>query len=241
MGELAAEAAGVDTEAGSTASVAELLGRTEIERLTSELRRALPGGGPTSEIRPLADFTAALGAPVLCAFLLLGLAAATAGCTGSEETGAWPIRSPGASSVTAPAAVETTPPAQVAPQITPEPAEPVAFSETTWFDGCALTQKGVLWRSIDRSALGADDKRALCDCFSTLDRRWTNRLTYLFRNAKPTEIAKALEEMGACCDAEDKAADAACGEVAKTHSAVQQRVTALRFGGAVMYKGVCFD
>jgi hypothetical protein len=235
MGALAAEAA-----ATSSASVAELLGRAEIERLTAELRRALPGRSPDGAIRPLAEFTAALAAPALCAFLLLGLAAAAAGCTGIEEASAGPAPPPREIPAVVPPAGEPAPPAQLSPP--DEKAAPeAAAADAAWFDGCALPEKGLLWRSIDRAALGAEDKRALCDCFSALDRRWTNRLTYLFRNGKPTEIAKALEEMVACCAAEDKAADAACGKVAKTHAAVQERTSSVQVVGHALYKGVCFD
>jgi hypothetical protein len=219
------------------AADAELLTETEIEHLAADLRRALPGCGPKSDLAPLADFTAALGAPVLCGFLLLGLAA-SAGCSGSEEASAAPLPTPSPSAeVVAAPAVEAALPAQVAP-----PAAPAAAAvDAKWFEGCALSQTGVLWRSIDRAALDDGDKRALCDCFTALDRRWTNRLTYLFRNAKPTEIAKALEEMVACCAADDRATDAACGEVAKTHSIVQQRNASTMVVGQALYKGVCFD
>jgi hypothetical protein len=218
-------------ELAAEAADAELLTETEIEHLAADLRRALPGRGSKSDLAILADFTAALGAPVLCGFLLLGLAA-SAGCSGSEEAGAGPLPTPSPSAeVVAAPAVEAASPAQVAP---------AAAVDAKWFEGCALSQTGVLWRSIDRAALDDGGKRALCDCFQTLDRRWTKRLTFLFRNAKPAEIAKALEEMVACCAADDKAADAACGAVAKTHSAVQQRTATMAMGGA-LYKCVCFD
>jgi len=220
------------------APFAELLTGTEIERLTADLRRALPGGGTRSGLAPLADFTAALGAPVLCGFLLLGLAA-VAGCSGSDEAGAAPQEPPAASAAAPLAPVESAPPPQIAPPIAPAvaPAPP----ETEWFDGCTLERKGVLWRSIDRAALGDADKRALCGCVVALDKRWTKRLSFLFRNARPTEIAKVLEEMVDCCAAEDMAADAACADVAKTHGNVQRRVASTMVVGGALYKGVCFD
>jgi hypothetical protein len=97
----------------------------------------------------------------------------------------------------------------------------------------------VLRRSIARAALADADKRALCGCFAQLDKRWTSRLTYLFRNGKPAEIAKALEEMVACCAAEDRAADAACRDVNRIHGKVQERAAMMSMGG-VLYKGVAF-
>jgi hypothetical protein len=233
LGEVAAEAAGLFGPSGAT-PVAELLGRAEIERLTADLRRALPDGREPAGAKSLADFTAALGAPVLCAFLLLGLAA-SAGCSDRQEAGAALPPTPVASAAAAPLAIESAPLPEAAPPAAPAPPE------TAWFDGCSLPHKGVLWRSIDRAALGDDDKRSLCACFSELDGRWTNRLSFLFRNGKPVEIAKALEEMVACCAAEDKKEDAACADVAQTHAAVQQR-NAIGVGfGAALYKGVCFD
>jgi hypothetical protein len=240
VAELGAEAGGLDEAGGASAVMAELLGRTEIDRLIAELRRALPRNGEARGARSLAEFTSALGAPVLCAFLLLGLAASSGGCTGTEEASAEPTSRPGARSAPVPAAVEPArPEAAVPPQATapPETAQPAA----PWFEGCSLPQKGVLWKTIDRSTLDDGDKRALCVCFSELDKRWTNRLSFLFRNARPKEIAKALEEMVACCAAEDKAADAACTDVAKIHSAVQQRTMDTLYSGGVAYKGVCFD
>jgi len=234
LGEVAAEAAGLFGPSGAVAPVAELLGRAEIERLTADLRRALPDGREAAGAGSLVDFTAALGAPVLCAFLLLGLAA-SAGCSSDrQEAGAALTPTPVASAAAAPLAVESVSLPAAAPPAAPAPP-------TAWFDGCSLAHKGVLWRSIDRAALGDDDKRSLCACFADLDGRWTNKLSFLFRNGKPVEIAKALEEMVACCAAEDRKEDAACAEVAKTHSAVQQR-TAIGVGfGAALYKGVCFD
>jgi hypothetical protein len=224
-------------ELTAEAADAELLAGTEIEHLAADLRQALPGRGPRSDLASLSDFTAALGAPVLCGFLLLGLAA-SAGCSDSEEASADPLPKPSPSAeVEAVPAIETAPSAQAAPPVAPT----AAAIDAKWFEGCALPQTGVLWRSINRAALDDGDKRALCDCFTALDKRWTKRLTYLFRNAKPAEIAKALEEMVACCAADDKATDAACGDVAKTHSAVQQRIASTMIVGGTLYKGVCFD
>jgi len=217
LGELAAKA-------GSAS--AELLCRTEVERLTADLRRALPGRRASGEIRPLADFTASLGAPVLCAFLLLGLAAA-AGCSGSGAASAGSTATE--RSIPAPAAQDASPPKESPPPV-----------PTTWFDGCTLSQECVLWRSIDRAALGDEDKRALCSCFSSLDSIWTSRLTALFRDGRPAEIAKALEEMVACCGAEDKVTDKACADVSRLQRTVLKRMTPPAEVGAPLYKGVCF-
>jgi len=233
LGEVAAEAAMFASPSGA-APVAELLGRADIERLTADLKRALPAGREAASARSLADFTAALGAPVLCAFLLLGLAA-SAGCSTQQEAGTAPSPTPEASAAVAPPVIE--------PDSLPEAAAPAApaLPGPAWFDGCSLGHKGVLWRSIDRAALGDDDKRSLCACFAELDGRWTNRLSFLFRNGRPAEIAKALEAMVDCCAAEDKAANRTCADVTKTHAAVQQR-NAIGVGfGAALYKGVCFD
>jgi hypothetical protein len=243
MTELGAEAARLDEAAGASATVAELLSRTEIERLTADLRRALPRGAEAGEARSLAEFTSALGAPVLCAFLLLGLAA-SAGCTGSEEASAGDLPSPKAGVADVPAAIEPDRPAPLTPPAAPAPPETAAAAEpdAPWFDGCTLAQKGVLWRSIDHAALGADDKGSLCACFSELDRRWTNRLSYLFRNARPKEIAKALEEMVTCCAAEERDGDAACSTVTKAYKTVQNRYYLAMMGaGGVAYKGVNFE
>ncbi len=205
-------------------SVAELLGRDEIERLVADLRRALPGDG--HERGPVIDFTASLAAPALCGFLLLGLAA-SAGCS-----------TPNANDGNAAPPPAAPPPAAVVAPIAPLPAKPKPV-DAAWFDGCALDHRGTLWRHIDRAALGDAEKRALCDCFDDLDARWTGRLSFLFRNARPAEVAKVLEEMVACCEAEDKAADASCRDVGKTETAVRRRLAPVEMGG-VLYKGVAF-
>jgi hypothetical protein len=219
---------------GVAVPVAELLDGREIERLVAELRRALPSAG--RERAPLTDFTASLAAPALCGFLLLGLAA-SAGCASPDETARRAVPTPAHPPVAAVAPISS-------PSPTPGTADAGALNEApppdaAWFDGCALEKKGVLWRHIDRSSLGDARKSALCDCFAALDRRWTNRLSFLFRNGRPAEIAKALEEMVTCCEAEDKAADTACRDVAKTGAAVQQRALLSEVGG-VLYKGVAF-
>ena len=223
---------------GDARPVAELLGRGEIERLVADLRRALPAAG--HERGPLIDFTASLAAPALCGFLLLGLAAA-AGCS-----------NPSAKDGNASPPPAAPPPAAMSPPLAPHPAKAAVADagppidtprhvDAAWFDGCALDHRGTLWRHIDRAALGDADKRALCDCFDGLDGRWTGRLSFLFRNARPAEVAKVLEEMVACCEAEDKAANESCRDVDKTETAVRKRTAPPLEGlGGVLYKGVAF-
>jgi hypothetical protein len=230
IGELVADAKGED----GSPPLAELLHVAEIDRLVVDLERALPGKGQGRA--KLTDFTASLALPALCGFLLLGLAAAS-GC--SDSKGA--VRAVPLPPTTphAPLVLDTAKPAAVDVDAGVKGEEP--HVDAAWFDGCALQKKSVLWRHIDRAELDDKDKEALCDCFAGLDKRWIGRLSYLFCNARPTEVAKVLEEMVACCEAEDRAADASCRDVAKIRNAVERRASVVQFVGAPMYKGVCFS
>jgi hypothetical protein len=215
LGRIALDAA--EGERHRAAPGAELLASWDMAVLVRDLRAALPGAGIGAARPSLRAFTAALSAPVLGGFLLVGLAAS--GCVDGDDGD------------DADAATDTD---SDSDSDSDSGSDTDSGTDTDWDSDCALSGSSPIYQAIADSSLATDDKRALCTCLAALVDDWQAGLTDLFQNGTPQEIAAALEDLVQCCDDDPGALDG------QFNQDVADLLVAGDLCDVPIYKGVAF-